>query len=471
MADDLVERIGFEPNSGRGTHEQEILASTAKQSLVRQWLQRQGIPFKAAKSALPSSLASAYCNQRYLNSWRTRLNPQWALLSEDTFDGEVEAVTPLKPEPTPTPTAAPQASEAWLKDLFAQITRTVDTLTDAKIRNAKLTLDESAKEAIRTLARETARSVVAELAPPCKIEVCDTALGTVVPLGLQHEKLPLLIRAVTARDHRGFRLNIWMTGPTGSGKTSAAEAVARALYSGRKAEPELLAKYELNETALDSIALAGGASETLDAAHFGSDGSLDADYKIIGFKDGNGQFHWTTFLKCFAFGYPYCADEIDNWLPSALLAMNAALANGFISTPVGMIQRHKDFVCIACANTWGLGATSDYVGRTKLDAASLDRFQPKIEWPIDEKLERAVAEQAGGPQGLAWHDVVANTRRKAISQGLKIIISPRATFAGISLLNAGFSVSEVVDMTLASGLSPEQKQAIGLNALVRSMAA
>ena len=64
---------------------------------------------------------------------------------------------------------------------------------------------------------------------------------------------------------------------------------------------------------------------------------------------------------------------------------------------------------------------------------------------------------------MAWHNVVATARRKIMAQGLKIIISPRATFTGIALLASGFTADEVVDMTIAAGLSKEQKQAIGLN--------
>jgi hypothetical protein len=481
VADNTVERIGFAPNSGRASDELAIKDSPEKLAIAREWLQRQGLPFKAVKSALPGSVASAYVNKRYLNSWRTRLNPQWALLSGDDdgnasdLGSEASAGSQTLPpasKPVPTSaelaaqtqaTASPGQTEAWLKDLFAQITRTVNTLTDEKIRNAKLSLDDTAREAIRTLAREAAERKIAELAKPQVVEVHDKTSGQIVALGLQHERLPTLLKAVTARDHRGYRLNIWLTGPTGSGKTSGAEAVARALFAGKQADVELLTQFGLTAKDMETIALKGSATENLSPTHFGSDGSLDADYKIVGFKDGHGTFHWTTFLKCFAFGYPYCADEIDNWLPSALLSLNAALANGFIATPAGMIQRHKDFVCIACANTWGLGATSDYVGRTKLDAASLDRFQPKIEWGYDEKLERALAETMAGPEGLAWHDTVSATRKKVAAQGLKIIISPRATFNGISLLQAGFAYSEVVDMTLAAGLSKEQKQAIGLN--------
>ena len=323
----------------------------------------------------------------------------------------------------------PQANtEEWLKDLFAQVNRAVEKGVDDKISRTKLQLDDGAKEAIRTLARNAAIEAMKENAKPRVIEIHDTTTGDIRSVGLQHERFPILLKAMQAKDHRGFRLNIWLTGPTGSGKTTAAENAAKALNLA-----------------------------------FGSDGSLDADYKVLGFRDANGNVISTQFLDIYEKGGIYVADEIDNWLPSALLSLNAALANGWVSSPRGLIKRHPDCCVIACANTWGLGATSDYVGRTKLDAASLDRFHPKIDWPVDEKLERALADANDGETGLLWHDLVLDARRQAKAQGLKIIISPRATFAGIALLKAGFERHEVVAMTLAAGLSPEQQKAIGLN--------
>lgn len=440
----LEQQIGFAPNSGLQTHIHAILTSATMQNDVRSWLQTQGIPFKAAKSSLPASLAQAYTNRRYLRTWRNRINPSFELLggSDDEASATLgnvwpqsgDNVNPLNLPPmasaTPAPVAPPTAvaSEAWLKDLFAQIQKTVNVLTEEKLSKATLKLDDSAREAIKTLAKQAAEAKIEELATPRVIEINNAITGETTSLGLQHSHFEKLLRATQARDHRGFRLNIWLTGPTGSGKTTAAENAAKAL-----------------------------------SLPFGSDGSLDADYKVLGFRDANGNVISTQFLDIYEKGGIYVADEIDNWLPSALLSLNAALANGWCSSPRGLIKRHPDACVIACANTWGLGATSDYVGRTKLDAASLDRFQPKIEWPIDQRLERALAEQSGGTLGLQWHDIVIRAREATKRQGLKIIISPRGTFGGIALLKAGFEAQEVVDMTLASGISPNQKKALGLD--------
>jgi hypothetical protein len=316
------------------------------------------------------------------------------------------------------PPAAPPAA------LEQQIAQTV-----SKILASQPKLDQETKDTIRKIAHESAQAALAAWteanAKPRVIEILNPVTAKTVNVGLQHEKFPTLLRAAQARDPKGFRLNIWLTGPTGSGKTTAAQAVAKAL--------------------------------SLD---FGSDGSLDADYKVLGFRDANGHIVSTQFLKIYENGGIYLADEIDNWLPSALLSLNAALANGFVSTPGGLISRHKDCLVIACANTWGHGATNEYVGRSKQDAATLDRFQPKIHWPVDTKLEGAIAEASFGSAGRVWHDIICEARQKVADQGLKIIISPRATFSGLALLSAGFPLNEVMDMTFLAGLSPAQVNSI-----------
>jgi hypothetical protein len=448
LAQGDIERIlGLPPGNDFGYSDQQ-LTNTMNESqaraqeigaALRSWALRQGLPPKHVQSALPTSLIKAYNHKQYLRSWRNRVNPNWSLLDGSDDDSDVVAAGTMSANVSTTPpSAAPPdnvQTEAWLKALYAQIDATVNRLVADKLASTTLKLDEGAKAQIRTLASETAKALIDELAPPRRIEVADTATGAVVAMGLQHERFPTLLRAIQARDHRGFRLNIWLTGPTGSGKTSAAEASAKAL-----------------------------------SLPFGSDGSLDADYKVLGFRDANGNIISTQFLDIYEHGGIYVADEIDNWLPNALLSLNAALANGFTASPRGLIRRHPDACVIACANTWGLGATGDYVGRTRLDAASLDRFHPKITWPYDERMERAVASAQGGASGEEWHDTVRTARKRAQTQGLKVIISPRATFNGISLLNAGFEWDEVIAMTLTPGLSPEQIKAIGLDAQRRPTA-
>lgn len=418
---------------------------------VREYLQSQGLTKSAVQTATPASLATAYVKPAYLKGWRKRINPNWDLLDEtDDYieaKAEVEDIgasanatassTDMQPWKPPAGAGADaNASAAIMAQLAPRMATLVAGFVKEEVAKAKVELSPEAKAQIRTLAKEAAEATIAALAKPRVIEVHNITTGTVNTIGLQHERFPALLRAVQAKDHRGFRLNIQLTGPTGSGKTTAAENVAKAL-----------------------------------SLSFGTDGSLDADYKVLGFRDANGNVISTQFLGIYEGGGVYVADEIDNWLPSALLSLNAALANGFCASPRGLIRRHPDACIIACANTWGLGATNEYVGRAKQDAASLDRFQPKLYWPVDERLEAALAEAQDPELGPEWHATVLAARRKAARQGLRVIISPRATFAGIALLRSGFDHADVIDMTIHAGLSAEQKAAIAIDTVRKTRAA
>ena len=144
----------------------------------------------------------------------------------------------------------------------------------------------------------------------------------------------------------------------------------------------------------------------------------------------------------------FCLDEIDNGNANVLAVLNSAISNDTNFFPDKTVTRHPNFIVVACANTFGLGATNGYVGRTQIDAATLDRFF-FIEMTYDDGLESHVA----GVSGIAspvwnemgtsvtdpntWISLVKKTREAANQLGVKIIVSPRATYMGISLIKQG----------------------------------
>lgn len=278
------------------------------------------------------------------------------------------------------------------------------TTTSGKLTRVLVALD---------IVNETYKKLIE--AKASEITIVDSSTNTRVDLGLQHKSFPHLLKAASARDHSGHRLNIWISGPAGSGKTSAAKSVAKALQ-------------------LD----------------FYFTGAIDTEYKLLGFVNAQGSIVSRPFREAWTNGGVFLKDEIDGSHPSALLALNAALANGICDFPDGAVERHPDFVCIAAANTWGQGATVDYVGRTRLDAASLDRFV-QMAWPIDEDLERATAPDA------EWCLYVQQVRRNLKNRGITgHMITPRATYYGAALLAAGMDRDLVVEMTLKKNLSADQ---------------
>lgn len=261
---------------------------------------------------------------------------------------------------------------------------------------------------------EILKEEIAKLDRPTKVTVEIKATGEVKAMGLQHKNFPLLLKACQATQPDGHRLNFWLKGPAGSGKTTAAKNIAKALNL---------------------------------PFHF--NGAIDTKYDLTGFIDAAGNYHRTAFREAFEHGGVYLFDEVDSSSPSAVLAFNAALANGIARFPDGNIERHKDCVILAGANTTGQGASSEYVGRFKQDAAFLDRFV-LIDWPLDEKLERAFS------QDTAWVKRVQEVRKATAKRNLKNhMVSPRATLYGSALLAAGIDLDQVEAMTLRKGLAEE----------------
>jgi cobaltochelatase CobS len=234
----------------------------------------------------------------------------------------------------------------------------------------------------------------------------------------EHKQFRTLLKAASARTADGHRLNVWLAGGAGSGKTTAARNVAKSL-----------------------------------GLPFYFNGAIDNEYKLLGFTDAQGRLVSRPFRQAYEHGGVYLFDEVDASLPAALLAFNAALANGQVDFPDRIVERHRDCVIIAAGNTYGHGATSDYVGRFKQDAAFMDRFA-FLNWETDEELERATCPDRD------WCAFVQKTRARARSQGLKVIISPRASYYGAALLAAGLDRDAVVGMTLRKGLSDDQWNAL-----------
>lgn len=302
---------------------------------------------------------------------------------------ETKQVTPPPPAPS--------------GDLFAGLASAIAPYLEQRIQGL---VDESKVEAIVTKLFD---GMIFKTVTTVEVKLPEQETRNI---GVQHKQFPTLLQLVAAR------MNVWLPGPAGSGKTTAVENVAKAL--GLK---------------------------------FYHCGAMDNDYKLMGFINAQGQVVNTLFREWFINGGVFCGDEIDSWLPSATLALNAALANGHCTFPDGTFQRHPDAIFIGCANTWGLGGTNDYVGRMKQDAAFLDRFV-KLEWNYDDGLEIALA----GNQ--EWTERVQSLRSKAHSKGLKVIISPRASINGAKLLASGISKTIVEQVVIRQGMTDEQWRSI-----------
>jgi len=250
-------------------------------------------------------------------------------------------------------------------------------------------------------------------ASPRKVEVVKPQKAP-VKMGLQHREFETLLTAVTCG------LHAYLVGAAGSFKTSAAGAVAKAL-----------------DLECSSISV---CQQTTAVA-------------LLGYMDARGSYVPTEFRKRYEEGGVFILDEIDNGNANVISVLNSALANGSCAFADGMVKRHEDFRLVATANTHGLGANAQYVGRCQLDAATLDRFA-FISWDYDEEMEKEIASNAD------WCKRVIALRHSAQALKSRIVISPRATFSGEKLLAAGMAQDKVEDLTIWGGSSSEEKKKI-----------
>jgi AAA domain (dynein-related subfamily) len=260
----------------------------------------------------------------------------------------------------------------------------------------------------------------APAAPTIRVEIGDRPA---VEIGRQHFRFPLLLATIAAR------VPAFLVGPAGTGKTSAAHAAANAL-------------------GLPFYAI--------------SVGPMTSKSDLFGMRDANGVYHESDLVKAATTGGVFLFDEFDAGNPATLTAVNMLLANGSFSTPAGMREKHADFIPVFALNTYGTGASREYVGRNQLDAATLDRGA-FIDWPLDESLEAALVGVTQAPTPFSidaggfitasrWHEIVVSTRAKVKASGLRHIISPRATLYGAAMIAAGIGQEHLVSTLLHKGL-------------------
>jgi MoxR-like ATPase len=220
-------------------------------------------------------------------------------------------------------------------------------------------------------------------------------------------------------------LNLMLVGPAGSGKTHLAHQVADAL--GRE---------------FASVSCTAGMSES----------TLQG--WLLPVEGGAFEYLASDFVKMYENGGVFLFDEIDASDSNTLLFINQALANGSFNLPIrkdnSLVKRHPDFVCIACANTFGTGSNMQYAGRERLDESTLDRFRAgMIEIDYDTKFEQQVVHADVYSQCITVRKNIRNAK-------LNRVMSTRFMLDATKLVNAGESVSSVMD-TFFIGWKTEEK--------------
>lgn len=133
--------------------------------------------------------------------------------------------------------------------------------------------------------------------------------------------------------------NIWLCGPAGSGKSMMTRQVAAELGL-----PYLC------------ISCGIGTSST----------------EFVGYKYPTRES--TKFAEYYSKPSIILLDEFTALDPAVAQICNAALANDEIETTTGTVYRDPNCIIIATSNTFGGGASRQYVANNQLDASTIDRF-------------------------------------------------------------------------------------------------
>lgn len=260
--------------------------------------------------------------------------------------------------------------------------------------------------------------------------VCDIRVtrpdDTTVDVGRQHFMFPLILATCAAR------VPVYLVGAAGSGKSHLAQSIATALG---------VPFYSLSCCRTMSVSW------------------------LTGYQTATGEYIRSGFRDAYdseGDGGLMLLDEMDAANANVSVVCNGGLANGHMAFPDRQVKRHPDFIPIAAANTIGLGADRQYVGRNQLDAATLDRFA-FVEMPYDWGLTREIAGVKGGENippvdcmrpdgedaGIADYfdfcDKVSNTIDKLKERA---ICGPRARLYGAKLLQAGIKRKFVENMLI-----------------------
>jgi cobaltochelatase CobS len=258
-------------------------------------------------------------------------------------------------------------------------TKEVSVADEERIRAQKALTDHATylEEQVMANAHESAQRIVGRLTDDVTKKV-DQQIEEAKKQFVTHQvkvgnKKPKKIKGTPPKQFNRLlqlaqsRKNILMVGPSGCGKTHVAAMIAEALDL---------------EFAAQSCSV--GVSES----------------NFVGWllpTGTNGQFNHvvSSFLKLYENGGCFLIDEMDNADPNLLVFLNMALANKGFYLPQRFdnpeVKRHPDFVCVAAANTFGMGADALYSSRNALDAATLDRFRiGTVEMDYDIEVEKSL---------------------------------------------------------------------------------
>lgn len=315
--------------------------------------------------------------------------------------GILEPVEPLETEPVAPVTAQEVVQQT-------DVGGALGLLEKAVAQVFMQTQGKALAEEVRNEAIEAIKSFIEENYGTIQRKVViETPQGDFKKIdGVLHEKFDEVLAFVQADEP------VFLCGPAGCGKNVLVKQVAEAL-------------------GLD----------------FYFSNAVTQEYKITGFTDAMGAFQESQFYKAFKNGGIFFLDEMDASIPEVLVILNAAIANRYFDfpAPIGYVEAHPDFRVVAAGNTLGQGASLEYVGRTQLDAASLNRFAV-INVDYDRNIEMNCAQN---DKDLV--DFIHDVRQASVKAGIKMVVSYR-DISRIVKMKSALGIRRALETGLLKGM-------------------
>lgn len=329
------------------------------------------------------------------------------------------AAAATKPEPVPEPEPAADAAlglGAIVKALGVAIGPEVRKHVRAEFNIE--TVRESLLSEVTAATSKIVAQAVASARIPITLEI--RRGDTVTEVKGAHAAMPRLLDLVSRRK------NVYLFGPPGSGKSTGAAQVAKALDAP-------YGYVALNKQTPDS--------------------------RLLGYMDAGGTYRATPFRKIYEFGGVFCSDEMDNAPANLMTTLNGLLENGHGAFPDAIVPRHPDFVFVGTGNTTGRGGDVLFPERCVFDAAFMERFV-YLRWEYDLALEESLT-MARNPKAGPWLTWTRKAREFCLASKIRLFLSPRCSFVGAELLtDPAYSVAEVADAVAFRGIAEETKAKI-----------
>lgn len=316
----------------------------------------------------------------------------WNTLNQQAI-ASVSSDPLLQPEPKPEPTKEPQMEPLQIPASAQSQGGTLDGMMSqlmiqamgGKIEEALKNIGISHEAMVELVNKVVMDKAVLNFEPVIAPE------PNTKQLHLVHEKF----EAAKFWLQHGFA--VYLNGPAGSGKTVAAVQMS-----------------EIFEGGLTIISCHGEMTV----------------YDLTGFTDGNGNYKHTEFFKAWRDGNIILMDEVDKAPGEVNVLLNAALAQGTITFPVGTLKKKDTTKLLFTGNTKMSGADAIYSAGQRQDASFSNRMI-SIEWPFDKKLERILAETeserfGGTPdQGRNCHTTILRIRELVEELGMNYVVGQR----------------------------------------------